>query len=140
MDSEAVMRVDELDAKIQMMLYKDQSYTVAYSGAPTIELRDKVGHLVNVNQIFIFVNMSVMASNTFCVQVYVEVRVTEPADFFLLRINECWATQSSQPKEGSVHTLLLNGSEQNINRQLSCVLATLLLPAPNFHFFIQVCG
>ncbi|TMS05934.1 Uromodulin [Larimichthys crocea] len=80
--SEAVMRVDELDAKIQMMLYKDQSYTVAYSGTPTIELRDKV---------------------------YVEVRVTEPADFFLLRINECWATQSSQPKEGSVHTLLLNG-------------------------------
>lgn len=46
-----------------------------------------------------------------CIQVYVEVTVTEPADFFLLRVNECWATQSPQPNttEGSVHTLLLNG-------------------------------
>lgn len=37
------MRVDELDATIQMMLYTDHSYTEAYSSAPTIELRDKVG-------------------------------------------------------------------------------------------------
>ncbi|XP_070828932.1 zona pellucida glycoprotein d isoform X2 [Chaetodon trifascialis] len=82
--SETVMRVDELDATIQMMLYTDQSYTQAYTSAPTIELRDKV---------------------------YVEVRVIEPADFFLLRINECWATQSPQPSpaEGSSHSLLLNG-------------------------------
>lgn len=36
------MRVDELDATIQMMLYTDQSYSKAYSSAPTIELRDKV--------------------------------------------------------------------------------------------------
>ncbi|XP_076589961.1 zona pellucida glycoprotein d [Chaetodon auriga] len=82
--SETVMRVDELDATIQMMLYTDQSYTQTYTSAPTIELRDKV---------------------------YVEVRVIEPADFFLLRINECWATQSPQPntEEGSFHSLLLNG-------------------------------
>ena len=48
-----------------------------------------------------------------CVQVYVEVRVTEPADFFLLRINECWATQTSEPNTTDVssHTLLQNGSE-----------------------------
>uniref|UniRef100_A0A3B4VH35 Zona pellucida glycoprotein d n=1 Tax=Seriola dumerili TaxID=41447 RepID=A0A3B4VH35_SERDU len=82
--SEKVMRVDELDATIQMMLYTDHTYTKAFSSAPTIELRDKV---------------------------YVEVTVTEPADFFLLRVNECWATPSPQPNttEGSVHTLLLNG-------------------------------
>ncbi|XP_042352507.1 zona pellucida glycoprotein d [Plectropomus leopardus] len=82
--TEAVMRVDDLDATIQMMLFTDRSYSKAYTSAPTIELRDKV---------------------------YVEVTVTEPADFFLLRINECWATQSPQPNtsEGLVHTLLLNG-------------------------------
>ncbi|XP_051237938.1 zona pellucida glycoprotein d isoform X1 [Dicentrarchus labrax] len=82
--AETVMRIAELDATIQMMLYTDHSYTKAYSSAPTIELRDKV---------------------------YVEVMVTEPADFFLLRINECWATQFPQPNatEGLLHTLLLNG-------------------------------
>lgn len=42
MDSETVMRVDELDATIQMMLYTDHTYTKAFSSAPTIELRDKV--------------------------------------------------------------------------------------------------
>lgn len=82
--SETVVRIDEVDATIQMMLYTDSFYTKAFSNAPTIELGDKV---------------------------YVEVRVTEPADFFLLRVNECWATQSPQPNstEGSVHSLLLNG-------------------------------
>ncbi|XP_070687464.1 zona pellucida glycoprotein d [Pempheris klunzingeri] len=82
--TETVMRVDDLDATIQMLLYTDESYTNAYTSAPAIELRDKV---------------------------YVEVTVTEPADFFLLRINECWATQFPQPNttEGSTHTLLLNG-------------------------------
>ncbi|XP_044049029.1 zona pellucida glycoprotein d [Siniperca chuatsi] len=82
--TETVMRVDDLDATIKMMLYTDHSYTKAYSSAPTIELRDKV---------------------------YVEVTVTEPADFFLLQINECWATQSPQANatEGLVHALLLNG-------------------------------
>ncbi|XP_037306523.2 zona pellucida glycoprotein d [Pungitius pungitius] len=82
--SEMVMHVDELDANIQMMLYTDQSYSKAYSSAPTIGLRDKV---------------------------YVEVTVTEPADYFLLRLNECWATQSPQPNTtaGLLYTLLLNG-------------------------------
>uniref|UniRef100_A0A8D3ALE4 Zona pellucida glycoprotein d n=1 Tax=Scophthalmus maximus TaxID=52904 RepID=A0A8D3ALE4_SCOMX len=82
--SEMVLRVDELDAVIQLMLYKDHTYTKAFTSSPTIELQDKV---------------------------YVEVAVTEPADFFLLRINECWATQSPKPNStvGSVHTLLLNG-------------------------------
>ncbi|XP_059191510.1 zona pellucida glycoprotein d [Centropristis striata] len=84
LSSETVMRVDDLDATIQMMLYTDRSYSKAFSSAPTIELRDKV---------------------------YVEVTVTEPTDFFLLRVNECWATQSAQPNttEGSIHTLLQNG-------------------------------
>lgn len=42
---------------------------------------------------------------------YVEVTVTEPEDFFLLRLNKCWATQTPQPNssEELVHTLLLNG-------------------------------
>uniref|UniRef100_A0A3B4AUY2 Uncharacterized protein n=1 Tax=Periophthalmus magnuspinnatus TaxID=409849 RepID=A0A3B4AUY2_9GOBI len=82
--SEIVVRVDEVDAKIQMMLYTDHSYSKAYAYAPTFELGDKV---------------------------YVAVTVTEPAEFFLLRVNECWATQSPQPNstDGSVHTLLLNG-------------------------------
>lgn len=50
----------------------------------------------------------------FCVQVYVEVKVTEPADYFLLRLNECWATQFPQPNAtaGLVYTLLLNGSAE----------------------------
>uniref|UniRef100_A0A3Q3MDZ5 Zona pellucida glycoprotein d n=2 Tax=Mastacembelus armatus TaxID=205130 RepID=A0A3Q3MDZ5_9TELE len=82
--SEKVMHFEEIDATIQMMVYTDHTFTKAFSSAPTIELRDKV---------------------------YVEVTVTEPADFFLLRLNECWATQSSQPKStnGLVHTLLQNG-------------------------------
>lgn len=42
-DSETVMRVDDLDAEIQMMLYTDSTYTEAYSSAPTIELRNMVG-------------------------------------------------------------------------------------------------
>ncbi|XP_068579186.1 zona pellucida glycoprotein d [Cebidichthys violaceus] len=84
LSSEMVMHVNELDANIQMMLYPDQSYSEAYSSAPTIELRDTV---------------------------YVEVTVTEPADYFLLRVDKCWATQSPQPNmtEGFIYTLLLNG-------------------------------
>lgn len=82
--SETLMRADDLDATIRMMLYTDHSYSKAFSSAPTIELRDKV---------------------------YVELTVTEPADFFLLRVNECWATQYPQPNttEGLVHTLLQKG-------------------------------
>lgn len=40
------MRVDDLDATIQMMLYTDHTYTKAYTSAPSIELRDKVGQLL----------------------------------------------------------------------------------------------
>lgn len=42
-DSETVIRVDEHDARIQMMLYTDHSYTKAFSSTPIIELGDKVG-------------------------------------------------------------------------------------------------
>uniref|UniRef100_A0A8C6SVF0 Matrix metallopeptidase 15a n=1 Tax=Neogobius melanostomus TaxID=47308 RepID=A0A8C6SVF0_9GOBI len=82
--SETVMRIDAFEATIQMMLYTDHSYSKAYSFSPILELGDKV---------------------------YVEVMVTEPADVFLLRVNECWATQSPQPNstEGYVHSLLMNG-------------------------------
>ena len=40
-----VMHMDELEATVQMMLYTNSSYTEAYSSAPTLELRDKVGQL-----------------------------------------------------------------------------------------------
>ncbi|XP_030645011.1 zona pellucida glycoprotein d [Chanos chanos] len=81
--SETVLRVDELEAKVEMNLFKDHTYTEAFTSAPTIHLRDKV---------------------------YVQVRVTEPEDFFHLRVNECWATQTPKPNETtSMHTLLQNG-------------------------------
>lgn len=52
------MRVDELDATIQMMLYTDHTYTKVYSSAPTIELRNKVGqgsvtHLTDSTFVFV---------------------------------------------------------------------------------------
>uniref|UniRef100_A0A8C8DNC0 Zona pellucida glycoprotein d n=1 Tax=Oryzias sinensis TaxID=183150 RepID=A0A8C8DNC0_9TELE len=82
--SEMVMHVDEMDATIQMMLYSDHTYSEAYTVSPSIELREKV---------------------------FVEVSVTEPEDYFVLRLNECWATQSPQPNstEGLVHSLIHNG-------------------------------
>ncbi|CAG5958397.1 unnamed protein product [Menidia menidia] len=82
--SEMVMQVDEMEATVQMVLYSDHTYTKAHTSAPTIELRDKV---------------------------YVEVSVTEPEDYFLLRVNECWATQTQQPNstEGLVHSLIQHG-------------------------------
>lgn len=54
-----------------------------------------------------------------CAQVYVEVAVTQPADFFLLLITKCWATQTPQPNatEGSHHTLLQNGCDLHPPRQ-----------------------
>ncbi|TWW76306.1 hypothetical protein D4764_13G0009680 [Takifugu flavidus] len=81
---ETMVRVDDLDAVIQMRLYTDHTYSEAYRSSPSIELRSKV---------------------------YVEVKVTEPVDFFLLRINKCWATQVPHPNatEGSHHVLLQNG-------------------------------
>ncbi|XP_034031410.1 zona pellucida glycoprotein d [Thalassophryne amazonica] len=80
--SETVMRVEEHDVTIQMQLYTDYTYTESYTATPTIALGDKV---------------------------YVE--VTEPADFFLVRLNDCWATQSSKPTDtdGLVHYLIRNG-------------------------------
>lgn len=64
-------------------------------------------------------------------QVYVEVSVAEPAEYFLLMINECWATQSPQPNttDGSVHTLLQNGSEH------LCVCLQLLLSCKLWNTF-----
>lgn len=72
-----------------------------------------------------------------------EVTVTEPADFFLLRINKCWATQSSQPNatEGLHHTLLQNGSEQ-LSRSTACVSfvpnCALLILTSGFSLYNQV--
>lgn len=115
MDSETVMRVDDLDATIQMMLYTDHTYTKAYTSAPSIELRDKVGQLL----------VTALTGSETCVlllkflpkiyaQVFVEVTVTEPAEFFFLHLSKCWATQYSQPNTtvGSHHILLQNGSER----------------------------
>ena len=40
-----------------------------------------------------------------------QVKVTDPEDVFLLRLNECWVTQDLEPNStGSIHTLLDNGS------------------------------
>ncbi|XP_041965829.1 zona pellucida glycoprotein d isoform X1 [Alosa sapidissima] len=82
--SETVVRVDELDVTVEMALFKDHTFTDAFSSAPSIHLRDKV---------------------------YVQVSVTEPKDFFLLNVNECWASQSPKHNEttGLTHPLLLNG-------------------------------
>ncbi|KAJ8247358.1 hypothetical protein GJAV_G00245480 [Gymnothorax javanicus] len=82
--SEAVMRVNELDATIVMLLYKDQNYTEAFSKSPVLHLRDKA---------------------------YVEIKVTDPEGFFHIGINECWATQAPDPAkaDGSFHMLMLNG-------------------------------
>ncbi|XP_059916278.1 zona pellucida glycoprotein d isoform X1 [Gadus macrocephalus] len=84
LSSETLMRMDEMDAKVEMALYTDANFTSAYSHAPTIHLRNKV---------------------------YVEVKVTEPEDFFVLGVDECWASQSSEPDATgqAVHTLLHRG-------------------------------
>ncbi|XP_015229576.1 PREDICTED: uromodulin-like [Cyprinodon variegatus] len=82
--SEMMMRIDEMEATIQMLLYADHTFTNAYTHTPTIELNHKV---------------------------YIEVAVTVPEDYFLLRVNDCWATQSPQPNatEGLLHSLVHNG-------------------------------
>lgn len=82
--SERMFKVDEVDAKVEMSLFKNHTYKEAFTSAPTIKLGDRV---------------------------YVQIRVTEPEDFFNLKVNECWATQSAQPndKSGFIHTLLVNG-------------------------------
>lgn len=44
MGSETVMHANELDVTIQMKLYADQTYTKAFTTAPTIELGEKVSN------------------------------------------------------------------------------------------------
>ncbi|XP_062856165.1 zona pellucida glycoprotein d [Trichomycterus rosablanca] len=82
--SEKVLRVDEQDVKVEMSVYKDEGYTEVFSSIPTMHFRDRV---------------------------FVQVSVTWPADFFNLRVDECWATQTPKPNDTSSlsHTLLLNG-------------------------------
>uniref|UniRef100_A0A3B3WZH5 ZP domain-containing protein n=1 Tax=Poecilia mexicana TaxID=48701 RepID=A0A3B3WZH5_9TELE len=81
--SQTVMQVEETDATIRMLLFADSSFSRAFSGTPTIELRDPV---------------------------HVEVSVAEPADFFLLRVDDCWASPSRQPNAtGLLHGLIQNG-------------------------------
>ncbi|XP_031420095.1 zona pellucida glycoprotein d [Clupea harengus] len=81
--SERVVRVDELDARVEMTLFKDHTYMDAFTSAPMIHLGNRV---------------------------YVQLSVTEPKDFFLLNVKECWASQSPAHNEtGVTHTLLLKG-------------------------------
>lgn len=85
-----MFKVDEVDAKVEMSLFQDHTYSEAFTSAPTI----KLGH-----------------------QVYVQIQVTEPEDFFNLKVNECWATQSAKPndKSGFVHSMLVNGYVLTLN-------------------------
>ncbi|KAK7117549.1 hypothetical protein R3I94_022942 [Phoxinus phoxinus] len=82
--SERMFKVDEVDAKVEMSLFKDHTYIEAFTSPPTIKLGD---------------------------QIYVQIQVTEPEDFFHLKVNECWASQTPQAndKSGFSHTLLANG-------------------------------
>uniref|UniRef100_A0A3Q2P723 Uromodulin-like n=1 Tax=Fundulus heteroclitus TaxID=8078 RepID=A0A3Q2P723_FUNHE len=110
--SETVLQIGEMDATIQMLLYADHTFAKAYAATPTIELRDKV---------------------------YVEVAVTEPADYFLLRVNDCWATQSPQPNStGLLHSLIRNGSEHT-GRFCCSVLRTGSV-SQRLLFSPQLCG
>lgn len=79
-----MFKVKEVDAKVEMSLFKDHTYTEAFSSSPTFKLGD---------------------------QIYVQIQVTEPEDFFHVKVNECWATQTPQANEksGFSHMLLANG-------------------------------
>ncbi|XP_067091321.1 zona pellucida glycoprotein d isoform X1 [Osmerus mordax] len=80
---ETLVHIKEQEAKVEMLVYTDHTYTDPFQSTPMVHLRDKV---------------------------YVEVKVTDPEDVFLLRVNECWVTQDLEPNStGSVHTLLDNG-------------------------------
>lgn len=76
--------MDELDATVEMSVYRDERYVEVYGGVPTVHFGDRV---------------------------FVQVSVTRPRDFFNLRVDECWATQTSNPNDTSSlsHTLLLDG-------------------------------
>lgn len=82
--SEKMFKVDEVDAKVEMSLFKDHTFKEPFASAPTIKLGD---------------------------QVFIQIKVTDPEDFFNLKVNDCWATQSYQPnnRSGFTHTLLING-------------------------------
>ncbi|XP_017328972.1 zona pellucida glycoprotein d [Ictalurus punctatus] len=82
--SEAVLRMDELDATVELSVYRDERYVDVYGGVPTVHFRERV---------------------------FVQVSVTRPRDFFNLRVDECWATQTANPNDTSSlsHTLLLDG-------------------------------
>ncbi|KAL2093828.1 hypothetical protein ACEWY4_011140 [Coilia grayii] len=82
--SETVVRVDDLDATVEMTLFEDHTYMDVFSSAPNIQLGDKV---------------------------YVQVSVTEPEDFFLLNVHECWASHSPEHNKTAAltYTLLSNG-------------------------------
>ncbi|XP_051548583.1 pancreatic secretory granule membrane major glycoprotein GP2-like [Myxocyprinus asiaticus] len=90
---EVLLKLDEVDVSVEMSLFKDHTYTEAFISASTIKFKD---------------------------QVYIQIQVTEPEDFFRLKVNECWATQNAQPhdKSGFTHTLLINGcADDNFIRQ-----------------------
>lgn len=48
--SETMVRVDDLDAAIEMTLYTDHSYSSPYQSAPSIELRSKVRQCLQPSQ------------------------------------------------------------------------------------------
>lgn len=76
--------MDELDADVEFNLYRDERYVDAFAGVPTVHFRERV---------------------------FMQVSVTRPIEFFNLRVDECWATQTSNPNdtESLSHTLLLDG-------------------------------
>ncbi|XP_010881759.1 zona pellucida glycoprotein d [Esox lucius] len=82
--SEAVIEMDMLKASVVIALFKSEHYREEYQGAPVIHLQDIV---------------------------HVEVKVREPENFFDLRVDECWASQSPEPDktEGIIHILVVNG-------------------------------
>ncbi|XP_026990729.1 zona pellucida glycoprotein d [Tachysurus fulvidraco] len=86
--SEAVLRMDELEATVELSVYRDERYVEVFSGVPTVHFRDRV---------------------------FVQVSVTRPRDFFNLRVDECWATQTANPNDTSslMHTLLLDGCAED---------------------------
>ncbi|XP_028814716.1 zona pellucida glycoprotein d isoform X2 [Denticeps clupeoides] len=82
--SETFMRVEDLDAKVEMSLFKDATYSEAFSSFPTFQLNDKV---------------------------YVQVSVTQPEDIFSLIVKDCWGSQSAEHNQtaGLMYSLLEEG-------------------------------
>ncbi|MBN3317916.1 UROM protein, partial [Atractosteus spatula] len=82
--SEMVLRVKQLEATVVMRLYKSSTFKEAYTSTPVLHLRDRV---------------------------YVGVQITDPENFFALRVNECWATQTPDPNASQSfnHVLIDNG-------------------------------